>query len=91
MPITLQLPGVLAPLAGGQRTIDARGATVGDVVADVSSRFPELAPRLSDGKGNPYPFVTIYLNDEDIRFAGGFQATVNDGDELVIVPAIAGG
>ena len=91
MPITLQLPGVLAPLAGGRRTIDATGATVGDVVADVSARYPELGPRLSDGKGNPYPFVTIYLNDEDIRFAGGFQTAVTDGDELVVVPAIAGG
>ena len=91
MPIPLQLPGVLAPLAGGRRTIDAEGATVGDVVANVSARYPELAPRLSDGNGNPYPFVTIYLNDEDIRFAGGFKTAVTDGDELVIVPAIAGG
>jgi molybdopterin converting factor small subunit len=91
MSITFQLPGVLAPLAEGRRTIDAVGATVGDVVADVSKRYPELGTRLTDGTGNPYPFVTFYLNDEDIRFAGGFKARVTDGDELVVVPAIAGG
>jgi molybdopterin synthase sulfur carrier subunit len=90
MPATLFLPAVLAKLADGKE-ISARGATVGDLVADVAARFPALAPRLRDDEGNPYPFVTFYLNDEDIRFRGGFTAAVNDGDELTIVPAIAGG
>lgn len=54
-------------------------------------RFPELAPRLRDADGRPYAFVTFYLNDEDIRFVGGFDAVVADGDEITIVPAIAGG
>lgn len=91
MPITIQLPGVLAPLAGGLRSIDAAGATVGQAVADIAARYPELGPRLTDGHGNPYAFVTFYLNDEDIRFVGGFSAAVRDGDELTVVPAIAGG
>lgn len=90
MPITLHLPTVLAKLADG-RVIDAEGETVGAAVADVANRYPALAPRLRDDAGNPYPFVTFYLNDEDIRFHGGFDATVRDGDELTIVPAIAGG
>lgn len=90
MPITLYLPTVLAKLADA-REIAASGATVGDVVADVAQRYPALAPRLRDEAGNPYPFVTFYLNDEDIRFHGGFQAPVNEGDELAVVPAIAGG
>jgi molybdopterin synthase sulfur carrier subunit len=90
MSITLFLPAVLAKLAEGN-ALAATGATVGDVVADVSARFPQLAPRLRDADGAPYPFVTFYLNDEDIRFHGGFSATVCDGDELTIVPAIAGG
>jgi molybdopterin converting factor small subunit len=55
------------------------------------SRFPALAPRLRDENGAPYPFVTIYLNDEDIRFLGGFTAPVQPGDELSVVPAVAGG
>ena len=90
MPATLFLPAVLAKLADAKE-LSAQGATVGDLVADVSARFPALAPRLRDGEGNPYPFVTFYLNDEDIRFHGGFSAAVQDGDELTVVPAIAGG
>ena len=91
MSITITLPTVLAKLAGDQRTIEAKGATLGDAVADAAARYPQLAPRLRDGQGNPYPFVTFYLNDEDIRFNGGFDAPVTDGDELTVVPAIAGG
>ena len=91
MSVTLQLPAVLAKLADGRRTLEARGATLGDVVADVAERFPGLAPRLRDGEGKPYPFVTFYVNDDDARFQGGFAASVRNGDEIIVVPAIAGG
>jgi sulfur-carrier protein len=95
MSVTLTLPTVLARLADGRSTIDSEvvpgGATLGDVVADVGARYPALAPRLRDDSGQPYPFVTFYLNDEDIRFQGGFAAPIADGDEVTIVPAIAGG
>ena len=91
MPITITLPTVLAKLADDQRTIEASGATLGETIADVATRFPQLAPRLRDADGNPYTFVTFYLNDEDIRFTGGFAAPVRDGDEVTVVPAIAGG
>ena len=91
MSVTLQLPTVLAKLADGRRTLEAEGTTLGDVVADVAQRFPGLAPRLRDASGQPYPFVTFYVNDDDARLQGGFQATVRDGDEIIIVPAIAGG
>ena len=90
MAVTLFLPTVLAKLADG-REIESNGETVGAVVADVATRYPKLAPRLRDETGQPYPFVTFYLNDEDIRFNGGFDAKVSDGDELTVVPAIAGG
>ena len=90
MTVTLQLPTVLAKLAES-RDIQAQGQTVGEVVADVAARYPALAPRLRDDAGNPYPFVTFYLNDEDIRLRGGFAASARDGDELTVVPAIAGG
>jgi molybdopterin converting factor small subunit len=90
MAVTLFLPTVLAKLADG-REIESNGETVGAVVADVATRYPSLAPRLRDETGQPYPFVTFYLNDEDIRFNGGFDAPVSDGDELTVVPAIAGG
>jgi sulfur-carrier protein len=91
MSITINLPNVLARLADGRREVQGDGTTLGAVVADVSTRFPSLRPRLVDDVGNPYPFITYYLNDEDIRFAGGFGATVRDGDEVTIVPAVAGG
>ena len=88
---TISLPSVLTPLAGGQHTIAATGTTVGEAVDDISRRFPSLAPRLRDEHGAPYPFVTIYLNDDDIRFIGGFGAPVKPTDELSVVPAVAGG
>jgi len=91
MSITLQLPTVLAKLADGRRTLEAKGDTLGDVVADVAARFPGLAPRLRDAAGKPYPFVTFYVNDDDARLSGGFAASVRDGDEIIVVPAIAGG
>jgi len=90
MSVTLFLPAILAKLADGN-AITSAGTTVGDVVGDVATRYPRLADRLRDANGQPYPFVTFYLNDEDIRFQGGFAATVHDGDELTVVPAIAGG
>ncbi len=91
MSVTLQLPAVLAKLADGRRSLEVQGATLGDVVADVATRFPALAPRLRDAAGKPYPFVTFYVNDDDARLQGGFAASVRDGDEIIVVPAIAGG
>jgi sulfur-carrier protein len=91
MAITLRLPTVLAKAAGGQTAHEARGSTVGDVVADLAARYPDIGPRLRDAKGEPYPYVIFYLDDEDIRFQEGFATPVADGAEIVVVPAIAGG
>jgi molybdopterin synthase sulfur carrier subunit len=90
MAITLHLPTVLAKLSDG-KVLEVTGNTVGDVVADVATRFPSLGARLRDEDGNPYPFVTFYLNDEDIRFREGFATPLVNGDQLTVVPAIAGG
>jgi sulfur-carrier protein len=91
MPITIRLPTVLAKSAGGQTVHEANGATVGDAISDVATRFPELASRLRGPDGKPYPYVIFYLDDEDIRFQKGFETPVPDGAEIVVVPAIAGG
>jgi molybdopterin converting factor small subunit len=88
---TINLPSVLTPLADGLHELDASGDTVGQAIDDVARRYPSLSPRLRDEHGAPYPFVTIYLNDEDIRFIGGFDAPLKPGDELSVVPAVAGG
>jgi sulfur-carrier protein len=93
MPVTINLPSILSKLAGGSRSLqaDATAGTVGGLVSQLADRYPNLGPRLRDDRGQPYPFVTFYLNDDDIRFSGGFAAAVRDGDEVTIVPAIAGG
>ncbi|MBA3497797.1 MAG: MoaD/ThiS family protein [Gemmatimonadota bacterium] len=91
MAITFSLPTVLARLADGQATLEGTGDTLGAVVAEIAGRYPRLAPRLRDEAGGPYPFVTYYLNDEDIRFRNGFATPVGEGDEITVVAAIAGG
>jgi len=90
MPATLFLPAILAKLADAKQ-FEVSGGTVGELVSDAATRFPALGTRLRNTNGEPYAFVTFYLNDEDIRFHGGFGAKVSDGDELTVVPAIAGG
>ena len=91
MSVTIHLPSVLARLADGNRVLEARGDTLGAAVLDLATRFPSLGERLRDRQGNPYPFVNYFLNDEDARFHGGFEASVRDGDEVTVVPSIAGG
>lgn len=91
MAVTVNLPNVLAKLAENQRTLEVSGHTVGEAVSTLAARYPSLAPRLRDAEGRPYEFVNFYFNDEDIRLNGGFDAPVKDGDEVTVVPAVAGG
>jgi molybdopterin converting factor small subunit len=91
MSVTVRIPTVLARAAGGKTTHEASGATVGEVVTAIATRHPDLGTKLRDAKGEPYPYVVFYLNDEDIRFQKGFNTPVADGAEIVVVPAIAGG
>ncbi len=91
MSVRVQLANVLAKLADGDCTVQASGQTVGEVVAELAERFPGLGGRLRDEDGTPYEFVTFYLNDSDIRLSDGFETVVRDGDDLTVVPAVAGG
>ncbi|MBV6521980.1 MAG: Sulfur carrier protein CysO [Gemmatimonadaceae bacterium] len=91
MAITIHLPTVLAPFAQGERVLEVSSGTVGAAVQDIGTRFPSLLPRLADSSGQPYAFVTFYVNDEDVRFLDGFNTPIADGDEVTIVPAVAGG
>jgi molybdopterin converting factor small subunit len=88
---TFHLPSVLSAHVGGARAVDTSGTTVGEAVEALVRRYPQLGSRLRDANGDPYPFVTFYLNDDDLRLVGGFDAAVSDGDEVTIVPAVAGG
>jgi len=91
MSTTLRLPTVLARAAGGVTSHEVHGRTVGEAVADLALRYPELGPRLRDARGEPYPYVIFYLDDEDIRFQKGFATPLPEGAEILVVPAIAGG
>jgi molybdopterin converting factor small subunit len=91
MSVTLLLPSVLTPHAGGAYTVTTRGASLAEVVDEVTGRYPELGLRLRDAHGEIYPHVNLYINDEDARFLGGFSAPLRDGDVVTVVPAVAGG
>jgi molybdopterin converting factor small subunit len=80
----------MRPHADGQSTVEVTGATVQAVLADLGAKFPALAQRIFDN-GQVRRFVNLYLNDEDIRYLDNLATPVKDGDELAIIPAVAGG
>ena len=87
----VRLPTILRSYAAGQSTVDADGSTVGQVVDDLVARFPGMAGHLKAPDGGLHRFVNVYVNDEDVRYQGGLEAAVGDGDEVSILPAVAGG
>ena len=90
MAVTVQIPTPLRQHAEGKPAVDASGATVRAVLDDLGARYPTLAGRLLDN-GQVKRFVNLYLNDEDIRYLDSLATAVKDGDELSIIPAVAGG
>jgi molybdopterin converting factor small subunit len=74
----------------GKTTVEAQGSTVQAVLADLGARYPGLTPRLFDG-GQVRRFINLFLNNEDIRYLDNLATPVKDGDELAIIPAVAGG
>jgi molybdopterin converting factor small subunit len=93
MPITIELPGVLQPFAGGRPTLELRErhATVADVMSTVASRWPGVRDRVLDEQGVVRPHVNIFVDNESIRFLGGLDAPVGEHSTIVIVPAVSGG
>ncbi len=88
---TIALPTPLRPYANGEHVVSSRGATVGDVLADLTARHPKLRRHLYDEAGRLRSFVNVYVNDEDVRFLDGEATALEEADALSIVPAIAGG
>jgi molybdopterin synthase sulfur carrier subunit len=90
MSIEVRIPTILRTYTGGEKAVEGDGATLSELIADLESRHPGLRARLIDDKGLRR-FVNVYLNDEDVRFLGGLETEVADGDNVTVLPAVAGG
>jgi molybdopterin synthase sulfur carrier subunit len=88
---TIRIPTPMRKLTNDQELVEATGANIGELIESLDKTFPGLKERLCDDKGNVRRFVNIFLNDEDIRFLDDKATAVKEGDEVSIVPAIAGG
>ena len=91
MAIEVRIPTILRTHTGGNKTVEGSGATLAALVDDLDSKHPGLKGRLVTDEGKLHRFVNVYVNDEDVRFAGGLDAAVHDGDNVTILPAVAGG
>jgi len=91
MSITVRIPTPLRKLTGGADEVAIEGATVGELIDNLEAAHPGLKERLCDEAGEIRRFVNVYVNDEDVRFLDGRATSLKDGDEVSIVPAIAGG
>jgi molybdopterin synthase sulfur carrier subunit len=91
MAVIVRIPTPLQKFTKNQSEVQAEGTTIQEVLAHLDSSFPGIRERLCDEQGMVRKFINLYLNDEDIRFIGGEKTVLKDGDELAIIPAIAGG
>jgi MoaD family protein len=90
MAITVSIPTILRTHTGGQKSVEASGGTLAEVIEDLETSHGGLKARLVK-EGSLHRFVNVYVNDEDVRFSGGLEAAVKDGDTVTILPAVAGG
>ena len=90
MSIEVRIPTILRQYTGGEKAVDGSGGTLSELIDDLETRHAGLRGRLVDDKGLRR-FVNVYLNDEDVRFLGGLETAVKDGDSVTVLPAVAGG
>lgn len=90
MTVAVRIPTILRQYTGGEKMVTAHGDDLQAVIADLDANYPGIADRLVDESGLRR-FINVYLNDEDVRFLQGLQTPVDDGDNLTILPAVAGG
>jgi molybdopterin synthase sulfur carrier subunit len=91
MAVRVRIPTPLRKYTGGKDTVPADGATIASVLDDLEKNCPGLKDRICDSDGTVRRFVNLYVNGDDIRFLDNTNSPVKDGDEISIVPAIAGG
>lgn len=90
MAVKIRIPTPLQKLTDGKDEVEGEPGTIISLIDDLEKRFPGIGERISEG-GRIRRFINIYLNDEDIRFLKNEETEVKDGDEVSIIPAIAGG
>jgi len=91
MAITVQIPTALRRLTSGAAKVECSAANLDELFTQLDQRFPELKPHLRDEAGQVRRFLNVYVNEEDIRFLGGEKYAFQDGDEVLLIPSIAGG
>ncbi|QCX26856.1 MoaD/ThiS family protein [Nocardioides jishulii] len=90
MAIEVKIPTIMRTYTGGEKVVTGEGTTLAALIEDLEAHHHGIAERLlEDGKLRR--FVNVYVNDEDVRFLGGLEAKLSDGDEVVVLPAVAGG
>ena len=93
MTVTVSIPTILRTHTGGEKRVSASGDTLQAVITDLEANYSGISERIIDtgNDGKLHRFVNIYVNDEDVRFSGGLDTTIADGDTVTILPAVAGG
>ena len=91
MPKTIRIPTPLRKLTNNEEVVEVNAATIGDAITELQSRYPGIQERLVDERGEVRRFVNVYVNEEDSRFLDNQKTPLKDGDEVSIIPAIAGG
>jgi len=91
MSVSVRIPTPLRRVTNGQDKVSIEGATLNEIVASLDAQFPGFRERLCDEHGELRNFVNIYVNGEDVRFLDGLSTATSSGDEISIVPAVAGG
>jgi molybdopterin synthase sulfur carrier subunit len=90
MAIEVRIPTILRSYTGGAKSVQGSGSTLGELLVNLDTEHGGLRERLVDGE-KLRRFVNVYLNDEDVRFLGGLETPVADGDTVTVLPAVAGG
>ncbi len=94
MAIEVRIPTILRTYTDGEKAVDGAGASLSALIDDLEDRHPGIKSRLvedKNGQDDLRRFINIYVNDEDVRFLGGLGAELSDGDQVVVLPAVAGG
>jgi len=91
MAITVRVPTILRAFTAGEKSVEGTGDTLAALLTDLDSRHRGLRDRLLGDDGRLHRFINIYVNNEDVRFSSALDMTLSDGDEVVILPAVAGG